>query len=204
MAKKCLTRRDSLVVPADQADYLFLQSMLEKRTKFEENVFYDVSAWTMPLAFGMKHHELSRVISRDQLERARIGQKSPQALAVSENDIAYLIDWRDDRAAFWVNRLLEREYLVKVATKSLTVGSDESTVAFAPGTCLVALGQQTKSHPQLMAILQRASADGVRIVPGINWTDARRNRFGEQSFRNCSTCADCHVCWRWSRSVSGR
>ena len=33
---------------------------MEKVTTFEDSLFYDVSAWTLPLAFGVDYHEVKQ------------------------------------------------------------------------------------------------------------------------------------------------
>jgi hypothetical protein len=33
--------------------------MFDQRTKFQDSLFYDVSAWTFPFAFNVSHDELS-------------------------------------------------------------------------------------------------------------------------------------------------
>ncbi|MEI9917181.1 MAG: M14 metallopeptidase family protein [Bacteroidota bacterium] len=50
-----------LVVPANQPNYRLVKAMFEKRTKFEDSLFYDISSWTLPLAFGMDYQELKTV-----------------------------------------------------------------------------------------------------------------------------------------------
>jgi len=44
----------SLVFPLEQAEYRYLKALFERRTQFQDSLFYDVSSWTMPLAFGLK------------------------------------------------------------------------------------------------------------------------------------------------------
>ncbi len=51
-----LDPRWTLVVPAAQPEYRFLQSLLSRETDFRENIFYDVSSWTLPLAFGRRRN----------------------------------------------------------------------------------------------------------------------------------------------------
>ena len=41
------------IIPTAQPQYRLLTSLFERRTTFTDSLFYDVSAWTLPLAFNM-------------------------------------------------------------------------------------------------------------------------------------------------------
>jgi hypothetical protein len=46
-------------IPTAQPEYRFLVDLFARRTTFVENIFYDVSAWTLPLAFNLQYAELT-------------------------------------------------------------------------------------------------------------------------------------------------
>lgn len=41
-----------------QKNSRLVKAMFEKRTTFNDSIFYDISAWTFPLAFNMDYEEL--------------------------------------------------------------------------------------------------------------------------------------------------
>ena len=43
----------SYIVPKNQRQSRLVKAMFEKRTKFQDSLFYDISAWSFPLAFGL-------------------------------------------------------------------------------------------------------------------------------------------------------
>ena len=45
------------IVPKNQRQYRLLKAMFEKRTEFRDSLFYDISAWTFPLAFNLDFTE---------------------------------------------------------------------------------------------------------------------------------------------------
>lgn len=47
-----------LVIPLAQPQRILIQSLMEIRQEFEKNVFYDVSSWHLPSAFGLEMHEI--------------------------------------------------------------------------------------------------------------------------------------------------
>ena len=56
---KAYSKSNSYVVPMNQKSHRLIKAMFEKRTTFTDSIFYDVSAWTLPLAFNLDYAELS-------------------------------------------------------------------------------------------------------------------------------------------------
>ena len=48
----------AVIIPAEQRQARLLRALFERRTDFEDTTFYDVSAWTLPLAFDLPWAEL--------------------------------------------------------------------------------------------------------------------------------------------------
>ena len=48
----------SYLVPMNQRQYRLISGMFEKRLQFKDSLFYDISSWTLPLAFGVEYDEL--------------------------------------------------------------------------------------------------------------------------------------------------
>lgn len=51
---------EAFVVPMRQKDYRFLKAIFERRTKFTESIFYDISTWTMLDAYGLQYSPLKQ------------------------------------------------------------------------------------------------------------------------------------------------
>ena len=43
------------MIPKNQKKYRLINAMFETRTKFNDSLFYDVSSWTLPLAFNLDY-----------------------------------------------------------------------------------------------------------------------------------------------------
>ncbi len=56
---KTFAKNNSYVVPMDQKNPRLIQAMFEKRTTFTDSLFYDISAWTFPLAFDLDYTEVT-------------------------------------------------------------------------------------------------------------------------------------------------
>jgi hypothetical protein len=85
-------RGSAYIVPTNQKQYRFITALFETRTEFTDSLFYDVSTWTLPLAFNIPYSELrgriwnnayvgDMVQNADMPEGAMIGGRSSYAYA---------------------------------------------------------------------------------------------------------------------------
>ena len=155
----------SLVVPARQPEYRFLRSLLMRQTNFQENIFYDVSSWTLPLAYGLEQHGLKRTIDAANLEPMRIKPVLVDVtLEYSENDIAYLIDYRDDQAPTLLAKLLSAGIQVRTAKKSFTVKDGDQSKSFGYGTLSVVVNTQKEKTKSIQRILNLGIERGAQVT----------------------------------------
>lgn len=170
-----IRQADKLIVPTDQPEYRFLKSLLDRRTSFEENVFYDVSTWNMQYAYGLKMRELE---SMPQLNTLPIDSPAPSLHPRSEmsatsaahlrerleQSVAVVIDWHQDAAAPLLYQLLATEALVKVAQSEFSYGERR----YPHGTLLMPLGPQREKQPQIAELLKAGSADYQLLATGLS------------------------------------
>ena len=161
---KTLPGRHTLIVPHQQPEFRFLQSLLERRQRFRENIFYDVSAWTLPLAYNLESTPIDQV-PEELLQAAELGHVHARKLRFRENDYAYLVDWRDSAAAQTLADLMKHEIRVKVATEPFTIRMKKNQQRMPAGTLMIPLGLQKEKREAIRELLSQAARKGVRIVP---------------------------------------
>ena len=157
----------SLVVPAKQAEFRFLKSLLMRQTDFRENIFYDVSSWTLPLAYGVSQTELKKSVDTSKLEKFKITSPVQDSkFEMADDDLAYLIDFRNDAAPWLLGRLLSADIKVRVANKPMQIHGDEAgQTKFGHGTLSVVLGIQRDKKAAIERILKKGAARGALITP---------------------------------------
>ena len=57
---KRFAKGEAIIIPTNQPQTRFIAGIMEEVTAFEDSLFYDVSAWTLPLAFGVDYHEVKQ------------------------------------------------------------------------------------------------------------------------------------------------
>ncbi|MBD0259130.1 MAG: zinc carboxypeptidase, partial [Cytophagales bacterium] len=151
------------VVPAHQPQHRLINAMFERRTTFQDSLFYDISAFSLPLAFNMPHAELKSVPSLGE----KVGMPAFPAGTVTGDTAtayAYLFPWDGYYAPRAVHELLSRGYKVRVATKPFTAALAGQPVNFDYGTILVPAGiQEGGPGPLAKLVPELARRDGLRV-----------------------------------------
>ena len=111
---------------------------------------YDVTAWNLPMAYGLTAYTAESV---DTVMHAP--PEAPGAVAVDDAQFGYLVPFDDSDVYVALARLLEADAKVRVASKPFTHGRR----AFAPGTLLLRGNEQSVD---LVATLADA-LDGLGI-----------------------------------------
>lgn len=155
---------ESYVVKTNQKQYTLIKGIFEKITTFENNTFYDVSGFTMPLTFGMDY---AAVGVRELSSAGRtISPEFPTQPAPDIAAAAYLFEWNEYYAPRALNRLLQAGVRPKVATKPFTIRSSEDEIDMAAGSIMVSAGWQGSdlSGNDLHQIMKKiATEDAIKI-----------------------------------------
>ena len=174
---------ESIAVPLAQPRFPYLESLWERRTEFEEAIFYDVSAWTLPLAFNLRHtvEPVAGVRTGKLPENPgfRAGRTLPETGLVG-----CLIDWRDSAVPALLAELHETGALVRVATqrfRAKVAGTGE--MDFEYGTLLVtgALGETLPD--EVRSVLARAAGRGLPVHGVLSSSTSVGIDLGSREFR---------------------
>lgn len=144
---------DGYIVPLDQDQYRLAKSIFEKVTTFQDSLFYDVSAWTMPLAFDIPYEEVrGRLNLGDQVTEV---PQSRSSIAGNDNTYAYLIEWQNYHSPRALKTLLDKGVLVKLAHETFTIDVDGAMMTFDRGTLIIPTGNnQSLTKSELHDLLE--------------------------------------------------
>lgn len=126
----------SYVVPATQAQYRLIHGIFDKTLQYKDSLFYDITAWTMPLAFGISYSELGTAKYNSSLLGNQVKSVTAPAgtLLGGRSDYAYLFEWNELLAPRALYELQEAGVLVKVATNTFDIETSEGSRKFNYGT----------------------------------------------------------------------
>lgn len=154
----------AMIVPATQPQYRLIRGIFETVEEFEDTTFYDVSTWTMPLAFGLRYAPLSGRRFNSNLLGAEATPALPVAAPPDTADYAYAFSWSGYFAPRALYRVLQEDLLARVATKPFTAVTTRGAVALPRGSVLVPFDRQRKSPRQIHDIMRTIAAeDGITV-----------------------------------------
>ena len=133
---------DSYLVLTEQSQYRMVKALFERITTFEDNTFYDVSAWTLPLAFDFDYAPLANRDLRGDVIGEVITAEFPFESVPARANYAYMFSWSNYYAPRAVYRLLEAGVRPKFANKPVSLDTLQGRVELGPGAVLVPLGWQ--------------------------------------------------------------
>ena len=169
----------SWLVPLEQPQTTLVRSFFEKVTEFNDSVFYDVSAWTLPLAFGAEYdlldggayggEALGAPVTDASIEPGRFGEPT-----ANEMVYAYAFSWDGYFAPRVLNRLQRAGARTRAAVRPFAAETAGGPESFEPGAIVVPVGRPAEpganAGVDLEALFaEAAAADGVdvhRLVSG--------------------------------------
>ncbi|MBX2967436.1 MAG: zinc carboxypeptidase [Cyclobacteriaceae bacterium] len=173
-------RDGSYVVPMNQKQYRLIKSIFEKRTRFQDSLFYDISSWTLPLAFALDFDEVKVASANLQGDKFDVSKKPMGKIIGGRSDYAYVFETYGYYAPRALYRLLSRGIRVKVANNEFHHSDGKK---FAPGSILIPLGIQEKSADLIEYIIKEiATDDGIDVYAFNTGLDYVGSSLGSNSF----------------------
>ncbi|MEP1385066.1 MAG: M14 metallopeptidase family protein [Paraglaciecola sp.] len=143
----------SYFVPLNQPQYRLIKSLFSTRKSFDDNTFYDVSNWNLPLAFNIQYIEVERA-PRVNKQSASASQAILPELQSSA--YAYAFSWDDYNAPKLLQRLLANNVKVKVAGAPFFAKTNLGGTSFSAGAVVVPMA--LKQPDNVMTIIEQQKA----------------------------------------------
>jgi hypothetical protein len=171
----------SYVIPANQSQHRLIRGIFDKTLTYKDSIFYDITAWTMPLAFGLPYAELSATQFNQNLLEEEISEGKTMAgkASINKSEIAYLLEWNEFYAPAVLHELQNEGIITKVATNSFEM----SGKTYNHGTILIPVVMQTFNSSQLFdKVKVIAEKYGVNLQSIQNGTVSSGSDLGSSKF----------------------
>lgn len=159
---------EAWAVPLDQPAYRLVQAIFDRRTDFDDSAFYDISSWSLLLAFDTRWTEVDRGVLAASGGAAVFGEPlgevsfPAQVFAPVDGAYAYAFPWSGHYAPRALYRLLDAGVTAQVATVPFTAavaGASAARQSFDEGTVVVPLGE---SQPIARGMIEDLLATAAR------------------------------------------
>jgi hypothetical protein len=155
----------SYIVPVNQQQYKLVKTLFEKQLQFKDSIFYDVSAWTMPLAFDIPAAAIAAPVYTEALAGKKLTAVPWPAGSVAGGTAgyAYLFEWNSWNAPKALYRLMEEGVTVKAVTNPLQLPTAAGSRWFGYGSIIIPVAQQKQSPAELYKLVAKV-AEANRIT----------------------------------------
>lgn len=149
---------EDLVISAFQPKSTLVKILFEPKTALEDSITYDITAWSLPYAYGLQTYGLSTRID----PMAMPARVAAPALANTERPYAYLVRWQSLPSVQFLAQLLAKKLKVRVAENPFEIDGQ----TYGSGTLLVTRAGNERLAGRFDAIVQQEAARfSVPLVP---------------------------------------
>ncbi|MEP3389407.1 MAG: zinc carboxypeptidase, partial [Reichenbachiella sp.] len=177
---------ESYIIPLKQNQYRMIQGMFETRTQFQDSLFYDVSAWTLPLAFDLNYKEIKgKSFSSDMLgEKIEIDKLPSLNSTFETTKYAYAFHWQDSQSPALLYDIQKTGLRTKVATEPWIDAQGQS---FERGSILIPLQNQNIEEDKIHSALQTLSLKHQIAITAITSGNTSGFQLGSPKFKVLNT-----------------
>lgn len=162
---------EDVVISAYQPKSTLLKILFEQNSKLEDSSTYDITAWSLPYAFGLQTYGLTTRID----PASSAPEEKAVAPAVTGKPYAYLIKWRSVPAAQTLAALLRQKVKVRVAEKPFEL----SGKTYPTGTLIVTRGGNERLGNRFDELVtQAATQTGAGFEPVTTGFVSKGSDFG--------------------------
>lgn len=157
---------DAFVVPLDQPQGRFVKAAMERTTSYPDSIFYDVSTWTLPLAFGVDYAEVGSVPS--QGNRIEDVSYQPGSVVGGRAEYSYVFSGTRYFGPRAVQRLHNNDIRPRVMTDSFEARVNGSTQSFERGAIVVQVQQRGVPTDSVHQVVQRIAEEDYLDVYAVD------------------------------------
>ncbi|MEC3907380.1 M14 metallopeptidase family protein [Tamlana sp. 2201CG12-4] len=173
--QKSFKKGYSYVVPKNQKNIRLLNAMFEKRTSFKDSLFYDISAWTFPLAFNVDY--ANNIPIKHLGDEVKALSLKPGGVNESSN-YAYLMEWHEYYTPKVLYQILNKGIRAKVAKKRFRINEKD----YDYGTILIPVQNQKLSPDTLYNFLDDLAQDSHLQIDAVNTSLTTGIDLGSRNF----------------------
>ncbi len=108
--------KTNLVIDIEQPKSTLVKVLFEPMTKLSDSVTYDITAWSLPYAYGLDALASQNLITKEPYVREKVTKPS-----LSPSAYAYLTEWNSFKDAKFLAGLLKNKIKVRYSTKPFSI-----------------------------------------------------------------------------------
>lgn len=151
----------SYIIPKNQRQHRLINAIFEKRTTFQDSLFYDISAWTFPLAFNVSYDELS---SLNNAGGEIADLQVPTGNLNGNGNYAFLFEWNEYYAPKALAKIKAKGLRAKVAMRPFTLEG----VRYDYGTIMIPVQNQQLNLQEMRTFLRTIAQESHLNITAVS------------------------------------
>lgn len=148
------------IIPTDQARHVMVNTLLQRQMEIESRDMYDMSTWSIPLAFNLQGAAWTEARIGAETESVQTAPERESGVTNPDARYGFVIDWRQRHAPKALGMLWSAGYDVRSARRTFGIGEKDYPV----GTVIVLKGRNRDKMESISADMQRIAREaGVQI-----------------------------------------
>ncbi|WP_420573553.1 M14 family metallopeptidase [Kordia sp.] len=161
IAGKAYKKGRSYIVPKQQRQSRLIKAIFETRTKFQDSLFYDISAWTLPLAFNLSHTDLSSLSNAgDEVTTL----STPTGTVKGNGKYAFVFEWNEYYAPKALAKIRAKGLRAKVAMKPFILEG----VRYDYGTIMIPVQNQKLNAQEIRQFLANVAKESHLNITAVS------------------------------------
>lgn len=141
------TSPNSLIIPGNQSKGTLVKVLFEPNAKLSDSVTYDITAWSLPHAYGLDAVATTTAVSGDVYQKS-----TPSSAALDESAYAFLTDWNSMKDARFLAALIQEKIRVRYNYKPFSLDGKNHE----RGTLIITRGDN-KNHKDFLGTLLKVA-----------------------------------------------
>jgi hypothetical protein len=162
---KSKTNANEYVVPLQQKQQTLIKAIFEKTLEYKDSIFYDITAWTFPLAFNLNYNLVENIATGEKIDVNNFPKFQNNII---KSDYGYIMEWHSFFAPAALNALQEAGIQAKVAQKPFSLPIGTNTKKFKEGSIFIALANQKLNDEKIFTTLKTIAEQYEVNIVGTN------------------------------------
>ncbi|MGH1435942.1 MAG: M14 family zinc carboxypeptidase [Lewinella sp.] len=147
---------NDLVISAYQPRSVLTQVLLDPTTEVVDSLTYDITAWSLPYAYGLEAFaSTTRITVKEGYEPAA----NKNELGSNPSPYAYLVPWESTQEAHFLAQLFKAEVQVRAASKAFQLNGEE----YQAGTLVITRADNRKNEDFDAVVREIAGTNNIRL-----------------------------------------
>lgn len=155
-----------LIISTNQLKGTLVNVLFEPKTKLVDSLTYDISAWSLPYAYGLDAVASETLISGTTEKPVTITNE------LVKDAYAYLADWNSMKDAKFLSVLLQKGIRVRCSEKAFVLNGKN----YERGTLIIARGDNTVGYDKVL--IEIANSLHIQLTPTPTGMVDKGNDFG--------------------------